>query len=135
MPENPPRPRRKSKGAPQGGDGACRGKRVLVIGRPDLSAVAGIAEAASLTEVPGLRALTAAHLHPGAPGLAPDLVIAPLVGGSFDIIDTAARLEALGYRGRLVATSEPLPNVAAVEAEVQSGCRHIRFSILTAGAP
>ena len=61
----------------------------------------------------------------------PDEVVAPLLAPSFDILDVAKRLESFGFRGRLKALTSPLPDAAAVAAEVRSYCPLIEFTLVT----
>ena len=66
----------------------------------------------------------------------PDLVLAPLLGAGFDIVDIGARLEAMGYRARLRAFHTPLPDAAAVVREVCSQFRGLDFALVElAGEP
>lgn len=63
--------------------------------------------------------------------IAPDIVIAPLVGPDFDILDLADRLVAGGFGGRLHALTAPLPRPDAVRAEVAEHATGIAFDLLT----
>ncbi len=72
-----------------------------------------------------------AELTPGLVALAaPEVVIAPLVGGDFDIIDLAARLADCGFAGRLYAVTLPLPRPDAVRAEVAEQAPGIAFDLV-----
>ena len=60
----------------------------------------------------------------------PDLILAPLLAASFDIVDVGARLNAMGFRDRLRAFSEPLPDVGAVVREVRVQFSDIDFGVI-----
>lgn len=65
----------------------------------------------------------------------PDLVLAPLVGPGFDILDVAAQLLRCGYTGSLRALTPPLPNLAAVRNEVKSHCADLDVDIVVVSPP
>lgn len=66
----------------------------------------------------------------------PDLVLAPLLGAGFDIVDIGARLAAMGYRARLRAVTPPLPDAAAVVRELSMQFRDLDFALVElAGEP
>lgn len=67
--------------------------------------------------------------------LAPDVVLAPLVSPSHDILDLARVLDAAGYTGPLRAYSPPLPNIALVCAEVKQVWGERDFDILELPEP
>ena len=50
----------------------------------------------------------------------PDLVIAPLIARSWDILDIAEKLVETGYRGPLMVHSAPLPRAELVIAEIKA---------------
>jgi hypothetical protein len=52
--------------------------------------------------------------------LAPDRILAPLIAPGWDILDLAARLDQLGWHGRLVARTVPLPRADLVLAEIRA---------------
>ena len=60
----------------------------------------------------------------------PDMLLAPLLTRRFDILDLAARLEELGFSGALRAYTRPLPNLAAIRAEVCRDWPAMDFDIL-----
>ena len=60
----------------------------------------------------------------------PDLVVAPLLGSGFDILDVADKLASFKFAGRLVAMTAPLPNPEAVRAEVQAHVPKIPFDLV-----
>lgn len=62
--------------------------------------------------------------------VAPDIVVAPLFGPDFDVLDLADRLAAAGFAGRLYALTLPLPRPDAVRAEVRSHAGGLRFDLL-----
>lgn len=65
----------------------------------------------------------------------PDLVIAPLFGSGFDILDLAQRLVMLGYRGPLRALTAALPDPDAVAREVRGHCKGIDFGLIVIAPP
>ena len=60
----------------------------------------------------------------------PDIVLAPLLGKGFDIMDVAAHLVSLGYSGPLRAVTGQLPNPAAVLAELRANCVGLEIDLL-----
>ena len=60
----------------------------------------------------------------------PDLVLAPLLGPGFDILDIGARLDAMGYQARLRAVTLPLPDADAVVREVRMQFRNLDFALI-----
>lgn len=60
----------------------------------------------------------------------PEVVLSPLVGKGFDVIDVAVRLTSAGYTGRLRATTPDLPNPKLVSKEIRSVCPDIDFDLL-----
>lgn len=65
----------------------------------------------------------------------PDLVLAPLFGSGFDILDLAQRLVMLGYRGPLRALTAALPDPDAVAREVRGHCKGIDFGLIVIAVP
>ena len=62
--------------------------------------------------------------------LCPTVILSPVLAQSFDCIDLAQRLHALGYTGRYRAVSDGLPDPEMVEREIRQMCRGLDFSIL-----
>jgi hypothetical protein len=62
-------------------------------------------------------------------GVLPDLVLSPLMGESFDALDVAQRLDALGYRGRYRALTNPLPEPDAIRSEVRAVAPGLDFEL------
>ena len=60
----------------------------------------------------------------------PDIIVAPLWAHGFDIIDVAAVLKSLRYRGLLCALTDRLPNSAAVLTELRTSCKGIDIKLL-----
>lgn len=60
----------------------------------------------------------------------PEVVVAPLFGEEFDVIDLIQRLEGVGFAGSVVALAARMPNIASVEREIQSTSKTIRVRIL-----
>lgn len=68
--------------------------------------------------------------------VAPDIVVAPLFGPDFDILDLAERLAASGFGGRLLAVTAPLPRPETVRAEVRDHVVGFSFDlVLMPGEP
>lgn len=59
----------------------------------------------------------------------PDLVLAPLLGEGFDILDVAQSLSRVGFSGRLIAVSPTLPNPRGVLAELRGHCKGFTVEI------
>lgn len=62
--------------------------------------------------------------------VAPDIIVAPLFGPDFDVLDLAERLAAYGFAGRLLALTTPLPCPEAVRAEVCSHAGRLSFDLV-----
>lgn len=58
-----------------------------------------------------------------------DLVLSALMDDGFDALDVARRLRAAGYRGRYRAITVPLPDPAAVLAEVRAEAPGLDFDL------
>ncbi|MFM2355373.1 MAG: hypothetical protein RLZZ528_1109 [Pseudomonadota bacterium] len=61
--------------------------------------------------------------------VAPEIVVGPLFGEEFDILDLIQKLEALGYTGQITALAGPMPNRSGIEAEIARSCRSTTFSL------
>lgn len=76
--------------------------------------------------LPGMTAATFQHPDMLSADLMkdilPDLVVAPLIGPSWDALDVALSLSGAGYDGMLLIVSPPLPRQAAVLREMQALC-------------
>lgn len=124
--------RRAIKGTPLGGsDAALDGRRVLLIDLPpDMAAT-----------IPGVARMDQriAHFKDVDIDLVarhdPDLVLAPLVGKGFDILDVGALLLRCGFLGPLRALTTPLPNLHSIRAEVRSHCVGLDFDFLVMSPP
>lgn len=101
--------------------------RLLVIGNCPHTLGHARSLAADRIEVPGLGGLFSAYWSGGAP---PDIVMAPLLSGAFDIMDIIDRLLRFGFRGRLVAVASQLPNARAVRREVGAECQGFHFDLV-----
>ena len=64
---------------------------------------------------------------------APNLVISPLVGRSFDCVELASRLAEIGYDGLYVAISKDLPRLDIVRSEVRAMVTGVRFDVADLG--
>lgn len=60
----------------------------------------------------------------------PDIVLAPLFGPDFDILDLVDALAGFGFSGRLIAVTAPLPRPENVRAEVRAHAGDISFDLL-----
>ena len=60
----------------------------------------------------------------------PDCVLAPLFGIDCDVMDVAARLTRLGYRGLLLGVTGPLPNPRVIKAEVRGANPDLTFDLI-----
>ncbi len=61
--------------------------------------------------------------------LLPDVVLCPLAGETFDVLDIATRLQICGFRGPLRAVCPLLPDPRVVVQEVRSLCPEIDFDV------
>ncbi|MGJ8587075.1 MAG: hypothetical protein ACSHXW_02890 [Yoonia sp.] len=61
----------------------------------------------------------------------PDLILSPLFGGNFDVIDVAQRLTELGYEGRYRAISENMPDSEMIRREVCAQSEGLDFDLLS----
>lgn len=59
----------------------------------------------------------------------PGLVLSPLFGDTFDVIDVAHRLSELGYKGRYRAISENMPNTDMIRREVCAQSEGLDFDL------
>ena len=60
----------------------------------------------------------------------PDCVLAPLFGIECDLMDVAARLTRLGFRGLLLGMTGPLPNPRVIKAEVRGANPDLTFDLI-----
>ncbi len=66
---------------------------------------------------------------------APDLILAPLVSASFDCFDLAEKLVSAGYRGKLRAAVETLPNPKVIIREFSAQFPELDFDVIVLGRP
>lgn len=123
-------PDRRNEG-PLGAAGTIDGLRVMLIDLPDdmADAIPGIDRA---------RRMPVAFRGLGIDDIArldPQLVLAPLVGRGFDILDVGALMLRCGYLGPVRALTAPLPNLAAIRSEVRSHCVGIDFDFVVLSPP
>ncbi len=123
--------RRLDPGNPFRGDDPLEGRRVLLIDvPPELQTAMPGLERADRHEVRFRDVdidLVARH--------DPQMVLSPLVGRGFDIMDVGALLLRCGYLGPLRALTAPLPNLGAVRSEVRSHCVGLDFDLLVLSPP
>ena len=63
-------------------------------------------------------------------GFAPDLVLSPLFGSSFDAVDIARRLAEIGFTGRYRAIADKMPDIEMIRSEVLEQSQGLDFDIL-----
>ncbi len=63
--------------------------------------------------------------------IAPTVVLSPLVGDNFDVIDVAIRLTELKYGGRYRVIADDLPNEDMIRKEVRAHAPDLDFDLLT----
>ncbi|MCX7888188.1 MAG: hypothetical protein N2422_00470 [Rhodobacteraceae bacterium] len=61
---------------------------------------------------------------------APQVVVAPLFGHGFDILDVCARLLRSNFRGRVIALSHPLPDPEGVLHEIRGDAGAIEIDLI-----
>lgn len=59
----------------------------------------------------------------------PDVVVSPLLASNFDILDVGSRLTILGFKGKLLAVTPPLPNLQAVLGEIRTQLEHLDLEL------
>ncbi len=104
----------------------AQGERIMMVGAmPTLDAHLRDSGCESIVSVAysNLTATTIAQVRP-------DLVLAPLLGPGFDIVDIGVRLEAMGYNARLSAVTVPLPDAVAVAREIRNQFRNLEFALI-----
>lgn len=62
--------------------------------------------------------------------IAPDIILAPVLGRSHDILEVAQSLHGCGYTGLLFGVSPPLLRPRLVVDEVRAQCPAIRFCVI-----
>ncbi|HHI71700.1 MAG TPA: hypothetical protein ENJ91_11905 [Rhodobacteraceae bacterium] len=62
--------------------------------------------------------------------LNPQIILSPLLGRGFDVLDLVALLCTLGYDGRVRGMTPPLPNPELIRGEVQRVCPELDFDII-----
>ncbi len=68
--------------------------------------------------------------RPVLDALSPTVVLSPLMGDDFDVIDVAEQLVSFGYAGRYRAITEDVPNAAMIRREVRAHAPGLDFDIL-----
>ena len=63
--------------------------------------------------------------------LTPDIVLSPLLCSSFDCMDLAQALDALGFRGRYRAMSAQVPQPDLIRREVRACCPRLDFDLVS----
>ena len=62
--------------------------------------------------------------------LCPFIILSPLLDEKFDVVEIAARLQKLGYRGRYRAITETMPNADMIRAEIRNEAPDLDFDLL-----
>ncbi|WP_159086926.1 hypothetical protein [Loktanella sp. Alg231-35] len=60
----------------------------------------------------------------------PDIILSPLVGDDFDVIEIAQQLATLAFSGRYRAIAERLPNAEMIRKEVSEQATDLDFDVL-----
>ncbi len=103
--------------------------RLLAVGLPEQALTQALRSDAGLA-AGSLAATGFDHLDaPLLDRMRPDLVLAPLLGDGFDILDVAQALTGLRYAGKLMAISPRLPNPRGVLAELRGHCKGFAVEI------
>jgi hypothetical protein len=114
-----------------GGGAAVDGRRVLLIDLPPdmVATIPGVAR---------MEQFSARYQEVDIDLIArhdPELVLAPLVGMGFDILDVGALLLRCGYLGPLRALTAPLPNLQSIRSEVRGHCIGLDFDFMVMRPP
>lgn len=62
--------------------------------------------------------------------LDPDIILSPLMGDDFDVLDVASHLAELGFKGRYRAITDDMPNVQMIREEVLTQAPGLDFDLL-----
>lgn len=62
--------------------------------------------------------------------LSPDIVLSPLMGDDFDVLDVAQRLLDFGFEGRYRVIAECIPNIEMIRTEVNHHAPGLDFDLL-----
>lgn len=62
--------------------------------------------------------------------VAPDVIVAPVLGRDHDILDVAQSLRDLGFRGTLCGINQPDLHAPLIKADVRARCPHLRFLLI-----
>ncbi len=61
---------------------------------------------------------------------APDIILSPLFGDTFDALDIALRLQELGFKGRYRSVADQIPKGDAIRADIAIHAPDIDFDVL-----
>ncbi len=61
---------------------------------------------------------------------APAIILSPLMGDDFDVMDVAERLSDLGFQGRYRVITQALPDVDMIRSEVRALAPDLDFDLL-----
>lgn len=67
--------------------------------------------------------------------VAPDMILSPLIGDSFDVHEVAARLAEYGFTGRYRAICRGVPDVTMIIAEIATIAPGLDFDLLPLSGP
>ena len=62
--------------------------------------------------------------------LTPTIILSPLMGDNFDVLDIAARLNELGFQGQYRAITESIPDREMIRNEVKAHAPDLDFDLL-----
>lgn len=65
--------------------------------------------------------------------LAPEMIMSPLVGDNFDVLEVATLLRKLGYKGRYRVISDYLPQAQMIREEVAQVAPDLDFDLVVLG--
>ena len=61
---------------------------------------------------------------------APEMILSPLVGDNFDVLEVASCLRRLGYKGYYRAISPPMPNACVIVGDVRTVAPKLDFDVV-----
>lgn len=100
---------------------------ILIVNAPEAARyVATDSETARSVVYADMRSLNSSMMAQ----IAPQAIIAPLIGEHWDIVDLGERLRACGYQGDLYALTPPLPRAELVIREVNAVCPALTVHLL-----
>lgn len=104
-----------------------RCRRILAVDGPEIAVLAHRLPNRTVAQLTASIVLTVAAKQPRAVAVA-------LFGMSHDVLDLAEGLARIGYKGRVLALSPPLPNRRLVQRELASQVPGLRLRLVTLAA-